>query len=502
MSGIAQKLFRGSVLRVSFLLTTILVSFFMMPFIVRSLGDRWFGFWSLVGVFISYYGYFDFGLSIAVNKYISEYIETENYIECNKIISTAFILFSFIGILVIVITAGIYMIIPLFAIQPDEVRLFRAIAIILGLNAAVEFPIRVFRGVLVSQLRYDVMSLIQYLTLILRTVSVIIVLLLGYKVLAMALVTVLSGIPAKIYTVYFAKKNLPSLQLKKKFWVKNTAGKLFSYSSYVFAAQIADILRFHVDFIVITFFMGLSAVTHYKVGSVLATYYLTLLITCIGILLPVFSRLQSVDDQQTIKNTFFFTNKLAVIISTFVAFGLVFWGKPFIEQWMGPEYLDAFPVLAILVVGITLAIWQSPSFDLLLGTSHQKFVATINVAEGISNLVLSIILVRYYGLVGVALGTFIPMVIIKLIVQPFYVSRVLSTSYVKLMYSIGKSVAIAIGVLIIPALISMKYAAPDYLVLFILGAGSLLFYTLMTWILQFTSSESKMIREVIFKRRA
>jgi O-antigen/teichoic acid export membrane protein len=149
---------------------------------------------------------------------------------------------------------------------------------------------------------------------------------------------------------------------------------------------------------------------------------------------------------------------------------------------------------------MVFAMWQSPSFDLLFGMARQRFVAVINVGEGISNLILSLILVKHFGLVGVALGTFIPMAVVKLVVQPIYVAKLLSMSYTKYILSVAKPALAACGALALPALVSMKYAAPSYFVLFVVAIVSLFFYSIFVWIFQFTSSETRMIRQVIFSR--
>ena len=45
------------------------------------------------------------------------------------------------------------------------------------------------------------------------------------------------------------------------------------------------------------------------------------------------------------------------------------------------------------------------------------------VVEGVLNLGLSILLARKYGILGVAIGTAVPMLIVKVILQPWYTLR-------------------------------------------------------------------------------
>jgi O-antigen/teichoic acid export membrane protein len=61
-------------------------------------------------------------------------------------------------------------------------------------------------------------------------------------------------------------------------------------------------------------------------------------------------------------------------------------------------------------------VGQQPLGNILLGTGRERLVAFSTLAEAIVNLVLSIILVRRIGLLGVAIGTIIPVVAANLFV--------------------------------------------------------------------------------------
>jgi O-antigen/teichoic acid export membrane protein len=78
----------------------------------------------------------------------------------------------------------------------------------------------------------------------------------------------------------------------------------------------------------------------------------------------------------------------------------------------------------ILTAAFVIALGQGPSINLLRSRGRHQAMAYWTLLEGIANLVLSIILCRRMGIVGVALGTAIPMLVTKLIVQPWYVLRV------------------------------------------------------------------------------
>ncbi len=500
MSSTSHKLIKGSAFRTINFISQIVVTLFLMPFVVHNLGDRLYGFWSLIGVFIGYYGLLDLGLATAVNKHISGAIGSDDRDECNRIFNTAFSLYLGLGIIALIISFIIAGFAHIIAKNPEDASLFSKAILILGLNMAIGFPIRAFDGILTSQLRYDIISGIQFMTLILRTALIVVVLSAGYKVLALAVVTLLASIPGKIIIIHFSKKNLPFIRLNFRDWTRKNTKTLYSYGAYTFIAQLAYQLKFHIDPIVITSFMGLASVTHYRVGGRLVHYYDTLISRIMDIFLPVFSRQDGAKDYESLKKTFFFASRISICISTFIGFGLILWGKPFIQVWMGPEYLDAYPVLVILVMGFLFALWQRPSLDLIFGTAKHKIYSLLSLGEGVFNLLLSLILVRYYGLIGVAVGTLVPMIIMKVIIQPVYVCRVSSIDYGEYVSRMLKTAVIACVSLAIPTIMSLYFVAPDYSVLFPLGFVSLICYSFMVWFIDFTSEERQILYQSIFPR--
>lgn len=471
-----------------------------MPFVVHSLGDRMYGFWTLIGTLIGYYGLLDLGLATAVNRHIAGGIGAGDEDECNRIVNTALPLYFLMGLAALIVSIIIAVSAGRFISNPQDVRLFTMVILILGVNIAIEFPLKVFRGILVSQIRFDIMSFLQMLTLALRTTLIVAVLIMGHGLLALALVTVIAGIPAKILTIYFAKKNLPFIRLKLKGWNGPTARRLFSYSYITFIVQIANNLRLHFDSVVISAFMGLVAVTHYRIAGLIMMHFRIFISSSIGVIQPAFSRLYAAGDHEGVRRALFLSSKISICITSFIGFGLILWGKPFIERWMGSEYLDAYPVLVILTLCFVFDLWQAPSVSLLFGTSKHKVFAYLNTIEGLFNLLLSILLIKPYGLIGVALGTFIPMTIIKLLIQPVFFCRLTSIPYGEYMYRMSRTIAVVCLALVIPTLISIRFAAPSFLALFLLASVSIILYTPVVWFFIFDSSEISTIRGALSSR--
>jgi hypothetical protein len=125
-----------------------------------------------------------------------------------------------------------------------------------------------------------------------------------------------------------------------------------------------------------------------------------------------------------------------------------------------------------------------------------------NSVEGAANLVLSVILASRYGIVGVAMGTFVPLVFSKLLIQPIYVCRIAGIPYWEYAGNMAKNLATAAACLLIPLLLTHRYATPDYKRLFLIAIPSLLTYVVPLFLFAFNHREKTLLRQALLPRRA
>jgi O-antigen/teichoic acid export membrane protein len=84
---------------------------------------------------------------------------------------------------------------------------------------------------------------------------------------------------------------------------------------------------------------------------------------------------------------------------------------PLVRAWVGPKMLESAPVIQILAVVVALRVGNATGTTLLKGAGRVKYLAGVNLATGLANVVLSAALVRPFGLVGVAIGTLVPIAV-------------------------------------------------------------------------------------------
>jgi O-antigen/teichoic acid export membrane protein len=180
-------------------------------------------------------------------------------------------------------------------------------------------------------------------------------------------------------------------------------------------------------------------------------------------------------------------------VASFLSFGLIAWGKAFILRWMGPAYLDAYPPLVVLTLATTFALWQAPAVDLLYAIARHRTYVLINTLEGILNLLLSLWLVRHYGILGVALGTLGTMALMRLVVEPIWTCRLSAVPYGAYMRTAGSAVGAAVLAATLAWLSCSWAIAPNYWQLAGSATAALCFYAVLILFLVFSRADRRRV---------
>jgi O-antigen/teichoic acid export membrane protein len=490
----AATLLRGSFFRTADLAILLAATFFVTPYLVHSFGDRLYGFWTLVSAVVGYYGFLDLGLTSAAARYMSQALGRDDLDELDTVASTAFFLFAGVAVVVVAATALSALACPWLVGDPAEAALLRRLIVILGLAAAVGFPSKVYSGMLAAAIRFDTLAVISIARTVLGSGGVYLCLSSGRGITAVALVT--AGVSVLQYAATYAacRSRHPRLRISLSRFDRAKIGSMTGYGSKTLVCQVGDILRFRLDSMLIAGFLNAGLVTPYAVGVRLAEGFTQVVSSCVGIMLPVFSRYEGRGDYDAIRAALLKVTKLATILSGFIGLSLMFYGRAFIRRWMGPDFDGSYGVAAILCAAFVIGLPQAPGIQLLYGLSKHKFYAVLSVCEGLANVVLSVILLDYFGIYGVALGTLAEMALFKLTVQPVYICRAVSLpvkSYLVdaiLLTLLKTAVPLALYFAAIE-----RFVAPDYGILSACVAGQTLLFLPIAYFLILSREERRTV---------
>jgi O-antigen/teichoic acid export membrane protein len=472
MGNLAKKLIQGSFLRVLNLFTSIGATFLITPFVISTIGDRWYGLWILASSFVVYYSFFDLGLSQAVQRFISQALGAGDHEEANRVFNTCLFLFIAAGSAILAVSVTLAALSAYFARTPAEIPVFRLVIVLIGLDTAASFPIRAFDGYLYAHVRYDVGNIVELVKVIVRTALIFLFLQNmdhGAGVVALSIISVVTALAEYSLCVVIVLKLYPAIKVRFSYFTKARLRALLSYSIYSFVSNVADRLRFQIDTIIISAFLGLGLVTHYNIGSRFGQYHMMLISSAIALMMPVFSKFEAQKDYDQIRNSFLFVTKLNTILAVFIGGGIIVFGKPFIVRWMGPEYVDAYDVMLVMTIGLIFNTAQTTAKTLLQGLSRHRAYAVIVTVETAVKIALTIALIKPLGITGAALGTTIPTILSNAIAIPIYAARAVRIGYWYYVKSQLRVVALNAVMLGSAWLALRNYLTPDYLRLFLAG---------------------------------
>ena len=204
--------------------------------------------------------------------------------------------------------------------------------------------------------------------------------------------------------------------------------------------MVAGRLKFKTDEIVIGTMLSAAAVTYFNIGNRIVDYAGQVVTTLAQVFVPMSSQSEAKGDMNRLRKIFVLGNRACAFIIFPICATLIMLGKSVIQVWMGQKYVaQSYPVLVIMIVACTLWWSQSASGRVLFGMSKHSTWAKITLIEGVSNLILSIILVRPFGIIGDAFGTAIPLACSTLLFMPRHVSKLLGIrlwTYVREAYTL------------------------------------------------------------------
>jgi hypothetical protein len=123
-----------------------------------------------------------------------------------------------------------------------------------------------------------------------------------------------------------------------------------------------------------------------------------------AIFLPMSSHFDATREMGQLRRIFVEGNRPCGFVMFPICATLVILGRALIEVWVGPKYVSSYLILLLLLLPKTLYRAQAASNRILFGMARHRPLAVAVILEGVANLILSIVLIRPYGIVGDALA--------------------------------------------------------------------------------------------------
>ena len=447
----AWNLLTGTLTVYGLLGVTIVLGIFLMPFTMRHLGQANYGVWMLAASMTAYFQLLDLGYGSGLVRQITQADARGDDDEVNVVLSTAVVVYTVVGIVTLAATAALTaFVVPRFPkLTHDQVRTAQVVLAILGTRMAIAFPMGIFGAINTARQKFALTGSIAIVVALIQGAVTFLVLSAGYGVVPLVGATTAVGVASFVAYAAAARRTFPGMRLSPSRFSFRHVHDVTSFSLYLFLISIAYHLATNIDNLVIGAYVGTAAIAVYTVAVRLSEYQRELCGKFTGFLFPLVVRFHETRNDEALRATLVDGTRIALTLVACVTLGLIAFGRGLVHIWMGSAFdATVVPMYVLALAGVVM-VAQGPSGTILLGTGRHRMVAYASIAEIAANAVLSLALVRGFGLTGVALGTAIPFALINLFVLMPAACRVVGLPVRKFAYNVAVPTLVAL----IPAVI-------------------------------------------------
>lgn len=130
--------------------------------------------------------------------------------------------------------------------------------------------------------------------------------------------------------------------------------------------------------------------------------------------------------------------RIQFVILTYILSGFILFGRPFINFWAGNNYDQAFIITLIIMIPLTIPLFQNFGISVLYAKNMQKFRSIVLIFIAILNVIITIPLVKGCGVIGAAIGTALSLTLGNTIIMNIYYHKRVGINMIKFWNSILK----------------------------------------------------------------
>jgi len=389
------------------------ISFILVPLLIGYLDIKLYGIWLTILSVTMWINYFDIGIGNGLRNKLTESLTKNNIEEAKTIISTAYIMVTFISIFAFVI----FLLIPMF------VSWSKIFNIEEGYNAELHSVMLLIISAVLVNFIFSLNNHVAYANQMasfpgFRQVIFQFSLLIGVLIILstskhgslfnLAVIYTLSTVGSNLILTFILFNKYKNLIPSPKYFSLSHIKPLMSLGVQFFIIQIAALIIFATDNMIITHILGPSEVTNYNVIHKLFTPVLFVHTILITPLWSGFTESFANNNFIWIKSTFRKLN-LYTLLLAFVIVILALFAKPIIFLWLKDLSFYSFPLVSVMALYTFIMIWNNNYAYFLNGISKLRLQLYTAVIGSAINIPISIFLARNLGLgsPGVALGSII-----------------------------------------------------------------------------------------------
>jgi O-antigen/teichoic acid export membrane protein len=379
------------------LAVSIAASVALTPLLVHGLGHFEYGLWFLASSLVDYFGLLDVGMRATLQRFVARLRAAGDRSALDETFSTGIALTLAVCLTIPVCAAGLAVWLP-HLLVPEDVAgpVFVWLVVLLGLTVSVTVLARFLGAYLCGCERFDLFNLAAIISILFRTALIVVMMALGQGAVGVVVASLAGAVLMAALHGAFIRRLDPHLRLSLGRIKAQRARELVSFSVYIVLVTAGEQVWTYSAPIIIARTLGVALVTPFSIAIRLIDNFRSIVIGLIGPLMPRMSALHGEEFERDLRALTLRATGVTALLSSLIAWILVLSGDDFVRFWLGPGFEVSITLMHIILVGAVIS---------------------------------QVYWVHAFGLVGAAMAMTVPRAIVKMTIQPWYVLRVVGTTF-------------------------------------------------------------------------
>ena len=444
------------------------ISFFLSPYMVKTLGAEVYGFIPLINNFINIMQIVTVAINSMASRFITISFFRKEYEKANKYFSSVLIANIVICVILIIPVSFVILFVDkVFSVPAGYLRDVQISFAILMLNFVISVSGSVFSvGTFVAN-RLELSSLRSIVAQSLRAFSIIALFLLFNPSIVLVVISTFS---ATIYTVVtnmrLTKKLVPELKISRRNFDKNSIKELFGAGVWNSIGTLSYDLFTGLDLMIANIFISATAMGVLSVSKTLPSTINALVSTIVSVFMPSLTQFYAKGEKQKILDAFTDANKIMLLFIAPILSFLIGFGDKFYSLWMPTLDSTTLQILSICaILPLYLCIGSKGLANIFAVVNKIKVPTLVTLGLAVASTTTVFILLNFtqMGIYAIAIVSAVYLVIKEMIFVPIYSAKCLNVPFMSLFINVIKCAVIVVICSAISYIFSSMVDATDWL---------------------------------------
>lgn len=391
-----------------YILLSILVSFFMIPFSLHYLTKEEFGIFTVANELLLWLGLLEFGTVSVLKSKASHFLGGDKSINFNTVVSSAFFLQLLAGLMILFIGFIMSNHMETFFDLDNSVHNIDLVFQIMVLGLSLSISTNVFSSLLIAAKQVHIDNYLRIGMLLLKTIITIILLMNGFKLISLAIANLVAVVVISGIAFYRIRGVFPGLKISyaniRFMEMKSMIGKGWWFT----VGGLAGIFINSLDSLLIGKFISVGIVANFVITKKLFDTAHRFIMQIFHVSRPYFGSFYGAQEYKKIQILYQLSINVSIYLTVLISIVILLINKWFISIWVGSEFYLGDVLSMLLAFNFILQSAVIPNRILFSSTLYEvKKQNFIRIEEGVVNLILSVVLINYFGVNGAIIASII-----------------------------------------------------------------------------------------------